>query len=116
MKLLSDAAKKKLTDKGNEYISAVEDTFERNIKRFRSNSIVLAECAEKTGLIVAQGAEDIVSGKGTPDDALIIARRGSEQLEDLIRGEGNLTAVAALDTLKELGLGVLRVIGSFVGR
>lgn len=115
MKLLPDDLKSKLTKEGQQYIESVESTFERNIDRLKSGSVVLAQCAEKTGVIVAKGAADIVSGKGTSADALIVARRGTEQLEDLVRGEGNLTAVAALDTLKEMGLGVLKVIGHFIG-
>lgn len=115
MKLLSDDLKKRLTSDGKEYVESVEKTFERNIERLKKGSVVLAQCAEKTGIIVAKGADDIVSGRGTSADALIVARRGTEQLEDIIRGEGNLAAVAALDTLKEMGLGVLKIIGRFIG-
>jgi len=114
MKLLSDDLKKKLTQEGKDYIESVEATFERNIDRLKNGSIVLAQCAEKTGVIVANAAADIVNGRGTSADALIVARRGTEQLEDIIRGEGNLAAVAALDTMREMGMGVLRIIGRFI--
>lgn len=105
----------RLDEKGKAFVEMAKDGVDVTLGSIKTQSRVIADSAAKTVAIGNQAILDLAAGKHDLDAALRIFRRGSEQLEDLARAEGNLIVSNSVSFLKKIGLTAIHFAKDLLG-
>lgn len=104
-----------LPDSAKKVVESIEGVFDSGLEQIGAGSEVILEASKKT---IKQGQEAVgalISGQLDLEGAKGVWRRGTEQLEDLAKAEGQLVAAAAISTLRSAGDFVISFVSGILG-
>ena len=104
-----------LPDSAKKVVEGIEGVFDIGLKKIGSQSQAVLEASKKTIKQGQEAVELLISGELDLEGATGVWRRGTEQLEDLAKAEGQLVAAAAISTLRKAGDFVISFVSGLLG-
>ena len=104
-----------LPDYAKKVVEGIEGAFDIGLEKIGKESETILEASKKTIKQGREAVELLISGQLDLEGATGIWRRGTEQLEDLARAEGQLVAAAAVSFLRKAGDFIISFVSGILG-